>query len=421
MTQSNIALAIIILTIIVYMIPQIPIAVTTLISLSVMAFMGIISFQTAFSGFSSTATLLVIGMMVMGKACYLSGLMGKISGIIFRFSESSERVFIVLLMIVSALLSVFLNGALVVGVLMAVVDSVAIESKGAIKRKNVYFPLGIASTYGNNLTSIGATSTVTALSILYASGYRTIGVFEPMLLNLPGLLVIIALYSKVGYDRGLKLFKFKEENVPVMVNKEELPVSSRRKQITVGIIMILMLTGMIAGVDYGGCAVLGIAMLIVFRCIDEKTAYASVNWSSIVLIGGTIGLSAGVQSSGAGEKIANTIIAFCGNNFSEYNMCIVMLVLGALISNFMSDNGAAAILTPIALVIANAKGWDPLPIVLATASGVKSAIGTPLSVATMTMLQEVGYRFIDYLRVPGVCNIIYISVTAIALKLVYFL
>lgn len=81
MTQCNIAITIIILTIIAYMIPQIPIAVTTLISLSVMAFTGVIPFRTAFSGFSSTAVLLVIGMMVMGKACYLSGLMEKISGI----------------------------------------------------------------------------------------------------------------------------------------------------------------------------------------------------------------------------------------------------------------------------------------------------------------------------------------------------
>lgn len=93
----------------------------------------------------------------------------------------------------------------------------------------------------------------------------------------------------------------------------------------------------------------------------------------------------------------------------------------SLISNVMSDNAAAAIFTPIAIGFALSLHTNPLPFVLAAAYGVKDAIASPLSVATMTMLQPTGYRFKDYVVVGGSINLIMLVVSAIMLKIVYFM
>lgn len=115
---------------------------------------------------------------------------------------------------------------------------------------------------------------------------------------------------------------------------------------------------------------------------------------------------------------ANSILTLGAS--SPYAMSVVLLVVTAVVSNFMSDGGTAAIVSPLALAMAQANGWNALPLIIAVAAGAKSAIATPLSVVTMTMLQGAGYRFRDYIRVAGPFNVLYALVSCVMLKIVFF-
>ena len=126
--------------------------------------------------------------------------------------------------------------------------------------------------------------------------------------------------------------------------------------------------------------------------------------------------------SGAGEQIAHFAINVFGPvSQSPFGLCLILCVLGSLLSNLMSDNATVAILVPMAICLAETLGISPIPMVLAAASGIKVAVATPISVAPMTMIQIPGYRFEDYFRIGGLINIVSIVITCFVIKLVYFM
>jgi len=139
-------------------------------------------------------------------------------------------------------------------------------------------------------------------------------------------------------------------------------------------------------------------------------------------VAGAIGFSQGLDSSGAGLVIANFIIRLFGPlGQSPVGLCIVLLFLGSFLSNLMSDSASVAILIPITLAMAESLRCDPIPLVLACASGIKVAVATPISKAPMTMIQIPGYRFKDYLREGGLVNLVSIVITGLAIWIVYYL
>lgn len=420
MSQTAIAIIILIISLIMYMIPQIPLSVTTIIAMTAMALSGIISFQDAFAGFGNNATLLVAGMMIIGQACFTSGLAESIGKLLFKFVGTNEKYFVVIILIVGSFLAVFLNGALVAAMMIPIVDCVVSQSNGTITRKHTYFPLGLASTLGNNLTTISATSMITASALVANAGYGEMDLFTPTLINLPALLIIILVYALVGYRLQQRWFDFPEIPLEAIVVDSNRAHSKLKITITAAV-LIFVVIGLIAGLNSGACAIIGAALLILTRCIDEKTAFQSISWPTVVIVAGAMGISKGLQTSGAGEALANSIISICGPiGQSPFGLCIIFFILGSLLSNVMSDNASVAILVPIVIGLAQKLNCNPMPLILATASGIKVAVATPVSVTPMTMVQIAGYRFKDYLKMGGLINVIALVVTLFAIHIIYY-
>jgi len=420
MSQTTIAIIILLITLVMYMTPRIPMSVTTLIAMTAMALCGIVPFQDAFAGFSNSATLLVAGMMIIGQACFTSGLAETIGKLLYRFVGTNEKMFVVLLLFIGSFLAVFLNGALVAAMLIPIVDCIVSQSNGAITRKHTYFSIGLASTLGNNLTTISATSMITASALVVQAGYEEMSLFAPTMVNLPALLAVILLYAIFGYKLQQKWFDFPEvplENVDEASYKQH----SKCKMCITAIVLGLVVVGLISGINSGACAISGAAILIFTGCIDEKTAYKSISWPTIIIVAGAMGFSKGLQVSGAGDVIANSIINLCGPiGQSPFGLCIVFFILGSLLSNMLSDNASVSILIPIVIGLAQRLNCDPMPLILATASGIKVAVATPISVTPMTMVQVAGYRFKDYLRMGGLVNLTALLITSIAIYVIYF-
>lgn len=421
MNESTLALLIMGIILILYLIPKMPLSVTTVFGMLAMAMTGIISFETAFAGFASNAVLLVAGMIIIGRACFTTGLAELTGGILYRFVGNNEKRFVLALFIMATILSIFLNGTLIVSLLITIIDSIVSQSNGTITRKNTYFPLGMASTLGNNLTTISGTSMITALAIYYEAGYRTVGLFEPTLINLPAILTVFIIYMLFGYRLQNRIFDFND--IPVIeeqMKTDETKYSVRNMTVT-GCTLIIVTIALIAGMNYGAAALAGAGIVIITGCVSEKEAYSSISWTTIITVAGAIGISAGFVESGAGEFMANQVIQFFGNiGKSPFGMCVVLFFLGTLVSNVMSDNAAAAMTVPIALAVAQGFGCDPLPFVLAAASGVKDAIATPISVATMTMVQPAGYRFKHYFLVGGMVNLVMVVIGCVMIRLIYY-
>jgi di/tricarboxylate transporter len=70
-----------------------------------------------------------------------------------------------------------------------------------------------------------------------------------------------------------------------------------------------------------------------------------------------------------------------------------------LLTNFVSNNAAAAIGTPIAISIAQQSGAAPEPFVLAILFGANFCYATPMAYQTNLLVMSAGgYRFSDFVK-----------------------
>ncbi len=423
MESSTIAIIILIATLILYAIPKMPLSVTTILSMLAMVVFGVLDFSGVTSGFANNVVFLNAGMMIIGQAMVTTGLAQRVGNLVTRVNIGrNERLCIMLVLVVSTVLSVFINGAITVSIMMPIIDAIVLKSGGAISRKQTYMPLGIGSVIGNNVLTISATSMLTAVAMLEEMGYGTMSVFAPLGVNLPAIIVVFIFYALVGQRLQERWFKFDE--VPVAVSKDDTNDTKQYpvwKQIVVVLDFLAVVICMVAGVPYGPVCLAGAVVVILTGCISEKKAMQSVSWSTIIVVAGSLGISSGMSESGAGAIIANFFIDIAGPfGESGIGMCIILFFVGSIISDVMSDNASVAILLPIGAAISEALGINPTPIFLAICSGVKVGLATPICVTPMTMVAVPGYRFIDYLRMGGAVNLICWIVTSIMIWVIYF-
>ena len=80
---------------------------------------------------------------------------------------------------------------------------------------------------------------------------------------------------------------------------------------------------------------------------------------------------------------------------------LLMLLFGVL-TNFVSNNAAGVLGTPIAVALAQQLGLDPRPFVLAVLFGCNLCFATPMGYQTnLLVMSAAGYRFADFLRAGG--------------------
>ena len=311
MDNSTIALIIAAITMVLYATNVISVSVTSLLSALAMAFFGIISVADAFSGFTSTAVLLIIGMAIVSDAFFHCGVGRKSGGLLYR-ENTSERRFVVIIFLLATLLSGLFVGSVIVATFAPIVDSIAMKSNGRIRRKMVYLPLGIGAVIGGNLTVIGSTSVLNASGILAESSFgRGFHFFETAPVILPALVVSAIVFLTFGYNWQERCLDF-EETLPASVEEDSVSEKITPKMVIVTVVLLGCIVCFAAGIgDMGGVAMLGALIVILTGCVDEKAVYQRIDWQVVLSVVGALGFAKGMDVSGAGAKLAQVLVDVC--------------------------------------------------------------------------------------------------------------
>lgn len=429
MSQETIALVTLLIVVICLLSRKVSVAVTLVTATCVMVLTGIINFQTAFSAFASSTVWMMISLMVIGEAMNRTGITMEISRKLQMLMHVNERLFISIIYITAGIASWFLNALIVVILMMQIADYVSVATNGRICRKYTYFPIAMGASLGSVCTSIGSSAMMNVSTQLEASAFgRSFHLLEPLPIGLPVFLSGLLFYLTIGVWLQHIAFNFKEE-LPVTsaasdnpaFNQTDMPLLKR-------IITYCVLAGTILliafeATDTGVICVLAIMILILTGCLKEKEAYESIDWKICLCVVGSIGLGKGIMESGAGTMVADIILNHCGSlRNSPFTMCVIILIFSTVLSNFMANNSAAAIIVPIAFSVAQEMGGTELllPFAIACAIGVNASVATPICRTAVTMTIRIGYDFRNMAIVGFTLNAIACIVAAVALYIVYF-
>ncbi|MDA7649860.1 SLC13 family permease [Verrucomicrobiales bacterium] len=146
---------------------------------------------------------------------------------------------------------------------------------------------------------------------------------------------------------------------------------------------------------------LGAALFTLFtRCIEPSEAYESIDWKVVFMIFGMLGLGSALQEVKVVESIAIKVTDWAAILNNIHVLVAIIYLITAVLTEIISNNAVAALLTPIAITIGVALDIDPRPLVVAVMFAASASFSTPIGYQTNTYVYGAGgYKFTDFSRV----------------------
>jgi len=165
-------------------------------------------------------------------------------------------------------------------------------------------------------------------------------------------------------------------------------------------------------------ALLGGLAMILTGSMTARTAWRSIEWDTVVILGAAVGLSSAVKDTGLSTVIADIFTLIGGR--SPYVALVIVFIGCILMTNIITNAAAASIMFPVALSLSNDLGVSFTPFAIALMLGTSYAFINPAGYQTNLMVQEPGnYSFMDFARVGIPLTILVGLVVLILTPLIY--
>jgi len=185
----------------------------------------------------------------------------------------------------------------------------------------------------------------------------------------------------------------------LLVGVQERVVLRRRAPVAVAILGSFVAVAATGRVPLPLLAIAGASAALVTGCISLRRAIRETDWNVLGLLAGVITLGLALQRSGLADEIGRFAM-HVSSDYGPFAVLSAVYLLTAIMTEFVSNAGAAAIMLPVGLSAGAAMGVDQRPFVFAVAFAASASFSTPIGYQTNTfVLGPGGYRFRDFVRV----------------------
>lgn len=135
-------------------------------------------------------------------------------------------------------------------------------------------------------------------------------------------------------------------------------------------------------------------------CVTAGVARSSVNLQVVLVIASALGIGAALNQTGAAGVLAEGVLAAASAfRLGPGAMLFLTTFAASLFAQLLTNNGAAALMFPIAMATAAEMQVSPEPFMFALLFGSGLSFMTPIAYQTNLMVYGPGgYRFTDFLR-----------------------
>jgi di/tricarboxylate transporter len=155
----------------------------------------------------------------------------------------------------------------------------------------------------------------------------------------------------------------------------------------------------VSGVEPVTAAMLGAFAMVATGCLTARQAQLSVNWPILVFIAGTIALSRALFRTGADDVLGRALADSLGQ-VGPWALLAGMYFGTITLTELLSNNAVAVLMTPVALATASAAGIDERLLCVGVALAASNSFANPVGYKTnLLVFGPGGYRFRDFLRV----------------------
>ncbi|MFQ5438731.1 MAG: SLC13 family permease [Paracoccaceae bacterium] len=146
-------------------------------------------------------------------------------------------------------------------------------------------------------------------------------------------------------------------------------------------------------------AVIAVALILLSGAIDAEEAFSFVDGRLLALIFSMLAVGAGLESSGAVALIVHALQPLL-EMLPPFAVVWAVYLLTSILTELVSNNAVAVVVTPIAIGLGAVLGIDPRPLVVAVMVAASASFATPIGYQTNALVYGPGgYKFTDYLKI----------------------
>ncbi|TCD16386.1 SLC13 family permease [Oricola cellulosilytica] len=168
--------------------------------------------------------------------------------------------------------------------------------------------------------------------------------------------------------------------------------------------------------DLGVLAMVAVAALLILKCLDAEEAWDSIDGSILVLIFSMLIVGKGLENAGAVAMIVEGLAPLL-SDLPPILLLMAVYALASVLTESVTNNAVAVVLTPIAISLANEIGIDPRPVVIAIMMGASASFATPIGYQTNTLVYgAANYSFLDFVKIGVPMNILVGLASVLAIR-----
>ena len=175
--------------------------------------------------------------------------------------------------------------------------------------------------------------------------------------------------------------------------------------IAIATIAAVVVGAAVFGFPIEALAVCGVAVVLLTRCVEPSDAWSSLDGNTLVLIFAMLAFGKGLENAGSIELIVAAIEPYLGAS-SPLVLILIVYALTSILTEVVTNNAIAVIMTPIAIGLAESAGVDARALIVAVMFGASASFATPIGYQTNTLVYgAANYRFADFLKIGVPMNI----------------
>lgn len=176
---------------------------------------------------------------------------------------------------------------------------------------------------------------------------------------------------------------------------------TRKSLLALGTLAGVVGAASLAGVPIALSALVGVLLLLATRTLAWREVGGALSVNVVLIVAASLALGDALTVTGATAAMAGGFVGLVQGWPAVAVLAALMGLVGVL-TNFVSNNAAAAIGTPLAVEVARLLGLPPEPYVLAVLFGCNLSFVTPMAYQTnLLVMNAAGYAFRDFVRVGG--------------------
>lgn len=199
---------------------------------------------------------------------------------------------------------------------------------------------------------------------------------------------------------------FEHEEILNLTEIKRRDFDWKKAPIAILAIILVVLLAALNVMPIAGLALVGAVAVIITGCVKPEKAYAAIEWPILLLIFGMLALSIAMENTGTARLMVETITGIV-QPLGPVAVLAIIYIVTSFMTETMTNNAAAVLLTPIAIGLALSMGVDPRPFIVAVMFGASASFATPIGYQTNTYVYNAGqYKFSDFVKVGLPMNIL---------------